>query len=176
MGQLGEMTRAIHTQGIAQMIQPFDGQPFRFRTWMKAIDKYAALVGANDALKVIIAYQLSSGVVSDFVKRFLEEADIGTWQELKRQLTLRFAEVTDEQHAFALLQRVRQERDESVPLFPEWLQTLANEAFPEGQGGPVQRQLVGFFIDGLAHDYLKMKLMCENPMEFERAVGIATEE
>ena len=60
----------------------------------------------------------------------------GTWQELKRQLTLRFAEVTDEQHAFALLQRVRQEKDESVPLFPERLQTLANEAFPEGQGRP----------------------------------------
>ena len=67
VGQLGEMTRAIHTQGISQMIQPFDGQPSRFRTWMKAIDKYAVAVGANDARKVIIAYQTSSGVVSDFV-------------------------------------------------------------------------------------------------------------
>ena len=82
VGQLGEMTRAIHTQGIAQMTQPFDGQLSRFRTWMKAIDKYAAIVGANDVRKVIIAYQTSSGVVSDFVKRFLEEADVGTWQEL----------------------------------------------------------------------------------------------
>ena len=126
------MTRAIHTQGIAQMIQPFDGQPSRFQTWMKAIDKYAAIVGANDVRKVIIAYQTSSGVVSDFVKRFLEEADVGTWQELKRQLTLRFAEVTGEQHAFPLLQRVGQERDESVPLFAERVQTLANEASPEG--------------------------------------------
>ena len=33
--------------------------------------------------------------------------------------------------------------------------------FPEGQGGPVQRQLVGLSIDGLAHDYLKMKVMRE---------------
>ena len=48
--------------------------------------------------------------------------------------------------------------------------------FPEGQGGPVQRQLVGLSIDGLAHDYLKMKVMRENPMESERAVGIATED
>ena len=40
----------------------------------------------------------------------------------------------------------------------------------------MQRQLVGFFIDGLAHDYLKMKVMRENPVEFECAVGIATEE
>ena len=70
VGQLSEMTRAIHTQGIAQMIQPFDGQPSRFRTWMKAIDKYAAIVGANDVRKAITAYQTSSGVVSDFVKRF----------------------------------------------------------------------------------------------------------
>ena len=68
---------------------------------MKAIDKYAAIVGANDVRKAITAYQTSSGVVSDFVKRFLEEADIGTWQEHKRQLTLRFAEVTDE-HAICL--------------------------------------------------------------------------
>ena len=40
----------------------------------------------------------------------------------------------------------------------------------------MQRQLVGFFIDGLAHDYLKMKVMRENPVEFELAVGIITEE
>ena len=40
----------------------------------------------------------------------------------------------------------------------------------------MQRQFVGFFIDGLAHDYLKMKVMRENPMESERAVGIATED
>ena len=40
----------------------------------------------------------------------------------------------------------------------------------------LQRQSVGFFIDGLAHDYLKMTVMRENSMEVEHAVGIATEE
>ena len=80
--QLGEMTRETHTQGIAQMIQPFDGQPSKFKTWMKAVDKHAAVIGANDARKVTKAYQTSNGIVSDFVKLFLEEAHVGTWREL----------------------------------------------------------------------------------------------
>ena len=82
VGQLGEMTRVIQAQGIAQMIQPFDEQPSKFRTWMKAVDNYAAVIGANDARKVTKAYQTSNGVVSDFVKRFLDEAHVGTWLEL----------------------------------------------------------------------------------------------
>ena len=63
VGQLGEMTRVIQAQGIAQMIQPFDEQPSKFRTWMKAVDNYAVVIGANDPRKVIMAYPTSSVAV-----------------------------------------------------------------------------------------------------------------
>lgn len=37
-------------------------------------------------------------------------------------------------------------------------------------------QLVGFFIDGLASDYLKMKVMREKPDRLQAAVQIAMSE
>ena len=40
----------------------------------------------------------------------------------------------------------------------------------------VESQLVGFFIDGLYHDYLRMKLMRENPKTFQLAVQSALTE
>ena len=40
----------------------------------------------------------------------------------------------------------------------------------------VQQQLINAFIDGLAYDYLKMKVMRENPQTLEGAVGIAMKE
>ena len=45
------------------MIQPFDEQPSKFRTWMKAVDNYAVVIGANDPRKVIMAYPTSSVAV-----------------------------------------------------------------------------------------------------------------
>ena len=40
----------------------------------------------------------------------------------------------------------------------------------------IERQLVGFFIDGLAHDNLKMKVMRENPATLQAAVAFAMTE
>ena len=47
-----------------------------------------------------------------------------------------------------------------------------------GQNGGVaaiERQLV-FFVDGLAHDYLKMKVMRENPATLQAGVASAMNE
>ena len=177
LGGLGQITRVLQRQSIIQAVKPFAGDPSRFREWIKNIEKHALLTGGDEANKIIIAYQSSSGIVSDFIRRFLDTpGDNRTWVELKRQLGVRFAEVSDEQHAFALLQRTKQSRNESVPVFAERLQTLAVEAYPDGLAGPVQRQLIGFFVDGLEQDGLKMKLMRDNPATFGDAVRIATEE
>ena len=40
----------------------------------------------------------------------------------------------------------------------------------------VESQLVGFFIDGLYHDFLRMKVMRENPKTFQAAVQSALAE
>lgn len=80
------------------------------------------------------------------------------WDALKKELSARFAEVTDSQHAFMLLLKCRQNKDENVQVYAERLLNLAEEAFPEG-GPSVQRQLVGAFADGLASDRLRLKVV-----------------
>ena len=55
---------------------------------------------------------------------------------------------------------------------------MAEEAFTGQNGGvaAIERQLVWFFIDGLAHDNLKMKVMRENTATLQAAVGSAMTE
>lgn len=89
-------------------------------------------------------------------------------------MSARFAEVTDSQHAFMLLLKCRQNRDENVQVYAESsrLLNLAEEAFPEG-GPSVQRQLVGAFADGLASDRLRLKVMRDNPATVQDAINTA---
>lgn len=64
---------------------------------------------------------------------------------------------------------------EEILKFAERLLTLAEEAYigqPDGLLA-IERQLVVFFIDGLSHDYLKMKVMRENPVTLQAAVTAA---
>ena len=58
-----------------------------------------------------------------------------------------------------MLRKLKQAREERMQMFAERLLTLAAEAYIDQPGGfeAIERQLVGFFIDGLMHDYLKMK-------------------
>ena len=55
---------------------------------------------------------------------------------------------------------------------------LAQEAFAGQQGdlGPVESQMIGFLVDGLYHDFLKMKAMCENLNTFQGTVTTAMNE
>ena len=36
--------------------------------------------------------------------------------------------------------------------------------------------MIGFFVDELYHDFLKMKVMCDNPNTFQGAVTVAMNE
>jgi hypothetical protein len=57
--------------------------------------------------------------------------------------------------------------------------TLAEEAYRADQPGGVEaieRQLGEFFIDGLLHDYLKMKVMRDNPVSLQNVVNSAMAE
>ena len=101
VGQMGAMTRALNAQGVAQMVRTFSGEAKDFRDWVKSIDKCHVLMGGDVETKMMIAYQTSSGVVSDFIHRYLNTVAVGdrTWDNLYQQLSHRFAEVTDEQHA-----------------------------------------------------------------------------
>ena len=62
-----------------------------------------------------------------------------------------------------------------MQLLAERLLALTRDAF-QGQDGnsvAVERQLIGFFVDCLHHDYLRMKVMRDNPDNFHYAVQAA---
>ena len=179
--QLQGLTTKLNTHGINQIVPNFSGDPTKFRTWIKQIEKYVLLadIGRDEAKKV--AYQASDPPVSDFIHRWLEQNEGNEragWNELKAQLTVRFAEVTDPQHAFELLSKLKQKPGENVPIFAERLYNLAEEVFKDQNVmlPIIQKQLVNFFINGLSLDYLKMKIMRENPETYQAAVAVAMTE
>ena len=76
---------------------------------------------------------------------------------------MRFAEVNDSHHAFTMSHMARQLKNECVQVYAERLHALENVAFAKVDKAVVESQLVGFFIDGLYHDFLCMKVMREDP-------------
>ena len=77
---------------------------------------------------------------------------------------------------FTMLCKARQVKHESVQVYAERLCDLVNDAFTKVDKAVVESQLVGFFIDGLYHDFLCMKVMRENPKTFQAAVQSALAE
>ena len=63
-----------------------------------------------------------------------------------------------------------------MQVYAERLLTLVEDAFVGQQGAPIQRQLIDIFVDGLAEDQLKLKVLRENPATLEAAVTCATNE
>ena len=96
-----------------------------------------------------------------------------SWEELKSEHNIRFAEVNDSHHAFTMLHKARQTKSKTGQVYAERLYALANHAFDKGV---VESQLVGFLIDGLFHDHLRMQVMGKNPKTFQAAVQSALAE
>ena len=130
---------------------------------------------AQDRVKYV-AYQSSKGPVSDFLKRHLDNNAVQNWDQIKAELKSRFGEVVDSQHALLLLRKVKQKPQETIQVYAERLLNLGEDAFEGQDNNAMQRQLVGYFIDGLHHDYMKMKVMRENPNTFNDAITAATRE
>ena len=63
-------------------------------------------------------------------------------------------------------------------MYAERLFALAQEAFAGQQGGlgAMESQMIGFFVDGLYHDFPKMKVMHDNPNTFQGVVTAAMNE
>ena len=78
--------------------------------------------------------------------------------------------------AFTMLHKARQSKNETAQIYAERLYALANNAFAKMDKVVTESQLVGFFIDGLYHDFLRMKVMRENPKTFYAAVQSALAE
>jgi hypothetical protein len=97
---------------------------------------------------------------------------------LKKILRDRFADVIDSQHAIAIMRKTRQFDNECVQLYAKRLLQIAEDAYdPDKMTDQlVQQQLVDIFCDGLSFDYLRLKILRENPKTLENAIELARKE
>lgn len=110
------------------------------------------------------------------MRRHLEANKDQSLEELKSDLRVRLAEIVDPQHALLLLREVKQKSGETIQVYLERLIDISEDCFDGQDNDLVQRQLIGYFIDGLVHDYLKMRVMRSDPNTLDEAVAIATVE
>lgn len=106
-----------------RFITIFQGDPGKFKQWVKDIEKYAKLSEMNNKDIPKIAYVTCKGSVGDFIKRYLTEieasGELPSWNVLKQFLKNIFAEITDSQHALAIMRKMRKDSNESVQIFAE---------------------------------------------------------
>lgn len=129
-----------------------------------------------------IAYVTCKGSVGDFIKRYLTEieasGELPSWNVLKQFLKNIFAEITDSQHALAIMRKMRKDSNESVQIFAEKKFTSCGRCKHvwKFEHEIIQKQLVDIFTDGLSFDLLRMKVLRENPKTLENAVQVAMRE
>ncbi|XP_033726166.1 uncharacterized protein LOC117315870 [Pecten maximus] len=177
--QMGNMNMALSVQSVAQLVTPFEGEPKKFKEWVKGIERYSALTQIPADRVKFVAFQTAKGAVGDYIQRHLTEFPLTTWAELRRQLQIRFADVVDMQHALDILSSMKQGREENVEIFGERLLGIARDAFDGhimGANAAIDRQLVGFFTKGLHQNYLRMKVMRDNPATLNDALAVARRE
>lgn len=160
---------------MSQIVQSFNGEPDKFKEWVKSIEKYATLTRLGNVDIPRIVYQACIGPVGDFIRRYLnvkeEAGEDPSWVVLKENLTTRFAEINYQHQAFAVLRKTKQKPSGSVQLFAERLLSNAEDAYPQAGDRPVvEQQMINVLLDGLYHDYLKMKVLRENPRTFNEAL------
>ena len=180
---LGLLVRANTTQGVHTVVKNFGGEAKHFKTWIKSIEKFSAISEVEDSRVRYIALQTAEGPVSDFIQRYIATHPRSDWSTLKTELTDRFGEVTDRAHARAILRTLKQKRHESPQMFCERLITASEDAFdrtdrtPNGDLLPgIERILIDYFVDGIADNSIKMKLLRENPVTLKKATEIANNE
>ena len=80
---------------VSQIVGVFEGDPTKFRDWIKSIEKYILLAGGDDDQTKRLAYQTIRGAVSDYIQRYMTKHPNSSWEDLKSELNIRFAEVND---------------------------------------------------------------------------------
>ena len=174
--ELTNVSNALSTQGISNVVLKYDGSKKDYREWIKSIEKYATLVNIPHEKIKLIAYQSSNGAVSGFIFRYMEANPNSTWEESKAQLALRFSDVTSPQIALSMLRQVKQKVGENIQVYAERILSLSEEAYDNKGGDAIERQLIDIFVDGLLSDQLKIKILRDAPKALQTAIAICTNE
>ena len=153
----------LESQGVAQMVPLFQGEPIQFTNWLNVIENYIKLFKiADDNNKILIAFQVSAGPVNEYIYRYIENTASAKWDDLKLELRKRFHDVTDKMtdksQALAMLRNIKQKPGESTPVYLTRLLSLTEDAIDEWSP-QVARQLIDIFVDGLFDDRLKLSVL-----------------
>ena len=129
-GVTSSLSTALGSLGIFQTVETFDGtDPTKFREWEKSLEKFATLENLTGSTINLMALKTAKGSVSTFLQRYLRTNPTATWEVVKKELKSRFAEITDSSHAFDMLKKLKQEKNERVQVYGERLLALAEETY-----------------------------------------------
>ena len=174
---LTDLSGNIRAQRFSHLVVPFHGETAEFKVWVQSLEQYRNLTGGTDADLRRYTYEMSRGVARDVIHRYLGAHPNCTWDALKAMLTQRFGPVTCPDYAFGLLRELEQGPTETARALSDRLISLAEEAYRgETNHALVEGQLVGYFVDALRGDFIKMRILRENPPTLARAVDIAVAE
>lgn len=176
--QLQAITSLMGTQNT-QHIERFIGDPKKFQSWIKSIDKYLIVVGACRETSIkSVALQSSEGAVSEFLLRFYRTYPDCTWTDVYAQLKSRFSDIIDTQHALQVLRTTKQKVGETAQVYAERLICVAEQAWPDSDltAPLISQQLTDCFIDGLTDSAVARRVLREGPQTFTAAVQIAVSE
>jgi hypothetical protein len=182
MSKLGEavngLTHGISQQNMNNCIRKYSGGQKEFRSWIEEIEKYSCINSAHEHNRKAIALQTSEGDVARYLMRRLQEVPQEEWADLKRELAHRYAEITDDKYARAMLKHVKQREGETIQKLSDRILNIASEAYREQDMGNsiIDNYLLDTFIEALRSDALKLKLMREAPRSFQEAVKKALNE
>jgi len=181
LARLGTITNLLGTQSARSAIEKYSGEPHKFLSWIRSLEKYSLVVGTDKETLKGFALQSSEGPVSDFLVRYLN-AHAGssecTWDVVYGELKARFGEIIDTQHAMQILRSSKQRSGETVQVYAERLLRLAEQAWPEMDltQALIERQIIDSFTDGLTDNAVARKVLREGPTAFAVAVRIAIQE
>ena len=74
INQIKAMTAALSIP-LSSVVTPFEGDPAKFKQWVKEVEKYALLSGKQNHEIPTLAYMTCKGSVGDFIKRYFDETE-----------------------------------------------------------------------------------------------------
>ena len=178
LDRLGTVVQLMGAQNAQTALEPYRGDPKKFNSWVKSIEKYLLVINGDKESMKTFALQSSEGSVSDFLLRYYQDHPACDWAEVHGELKSRFAEVLDTQHALQILRMTRQKTGETIPVYAERLIRAADDVWPDAdmQDPLVEQQMVGIFTDGLLDNAVARKVIREGPADFQAAVQLAMKE
>ena len=166
------------TTQILTNIATFKGDSKDHKHWIKDVERHVQAINGNDANRIAVAVQTSTGVVADFLFSYKNNQPNATWAQIRDELATHFSDVVDAGHAQQQLRKLKRGLNESVTVFAEKILEKAVDAFPQHQLNEplIVQQLIDVYIDGLRDKLTSRKIMRENPQTFAGAIEIAVNE